>query len=771
MPTTISWRSPPPPTSSALRDFLASLERAKVERWRLDETPRAVALALQPAAARVWFVAAAVLGDDAPAETLAGLRLRGRATPFNSRASFAAADKDALLADEARQLWGAVRRGDAPALARVALLTLSDAKARTCVAWLALPSLALAIGAGAVADVCRAEIGAARPLAPAAARALGAAFVQLCRRSRSGLLPAAVLRECAQPPSASFPHRVCLNLAPGEAAEEFELETLAEGDAAARAGSRTRRLLLLLDAAAGDDAGADLLRSAGGELDLPWHLRGILTFAGLRFDWAAAEGACAVLFRPSCAQLLSCATEGSPVDRFGAPPPGGGGDGDLAAAGDCDGGGAAPGALLLPLRLHPPPALVALARAADGDDAAPPPSLVAVGFQLDECGRAAPRLLRLNGGAGSPASLAVQAEEAAEAASRLNLDLMRWRALPELEPARAAALRVLLLGAGTLGCHLSRALLAWGVRAITLVDGGRVSLSSPVRQPLYEHADAAGGGRWKAEAAAAALRRICPSAETAGVVLEIPSPGRPAPPPGSAAAAAQAAAVAQLDELVSSHDVVFLLTDTRESRWLPTVFAAARGTPSFTLALGVDSLLCLRSHSCAEGSGGASGDLPAPRLCCYFCSDPTAPCDGSSGRAMDEACTISRPGLAPIASALAAELVVALLHHAHRFSALDAAGGAQGSPLGVAPQQLRLDLQSLTVRVGAARAFVQCSACSEAVLSEFRRDRGAFLHRALCPSGPAFLEELSGLAALKAARDALAGGGDGEVADEGWAAC
>jgi ubiquitin-like modifier-activating enzyme ATG7 len=254
-------------------------------------------------------------------------------------------------------------------------------------------------------------------------------------------------------------------------------------------------------------------------------------------------------------------------------------------------------------------------------------------------------------------------------------------------------------------------------------------------------------------------------------VLEIPSPGRPAPPPGSAAAAAQASAVAQLDELISSNDVVFLLTDTRESRWLPTVNAAARGTPSFTLALGVDSLLVLRSHCCAEGSGGASGDQPAPRLCCYFCSDPTAPSDGSSGRAMDEACTISRPGLAPIASALAAELVVALLHHAHRFSALDAAGGAQGSPLGVAPQQLLLDLQSLTVREGAARAFVQCSACSEAVLSEFRRDRGAFLHRALCPSGPAFLEELSGLAALKAACDALAGSGDGEVADEGWAAC
>jgi ubiquitin-like modifier-activating enzyme ATG7 len=35
-------------------------------------------------------------------------------------------------------------------------------------------------------------------------------------------------------------------------------------------------------------------------------------------------------------------------------------------------------------------------------------------------------------------------------------------------------------------------------------------------------------------------------------------------------------AVEKLESLIGEHDVVFLLLDTRESRWLPTVIAAAK---------------------------------------------------------------------------------------------------------------------------------------------------------------------------------------------------
>lgn len=47
----------------------------------------------------------------------------------------------------------------------------------------------------------------------------------------------------------------------------------------------------------------------------------------------------------------------------------------------------------------------------------------------------------------------------ADQAVDLNLQLMRWRIMPELDLEKIKRTKVLLLGAGTLGCYVSRTLM------------------------------------------------------------------------------------------------------------------------------------------------------------------------------------------------------------------------------------------------------------------------------------------------------------------------
>jgi ubiquitin-like modifier-activating enzyme ATG7 len=98
----------------------------------------------------------------------------------------------------------------------------------------------------------------------------------------------------------------------------------------------------------------------------------------------------------------------------------------------------------------------------------------------------------------------------AETAVDLNLKLMKWRIIPNLDLEKISSVKCLLLGAGTLGSYVSRTLMGWGIKHITFVDYGKVSFSNPVRQPLYVFQDCLEGGKQKATAAAEALKLIFP---------------------------------------------------------------------------------------------------------------------------------------------------------------------------------------------------------------------------------------------------------------------
>lgn len=63
----------------------------------------------------------------------------------------------------------------------------------------------------------------------------------------------------------------------------------------------------------------------------------------------------------------------------------------------------------------------------------------------------------------------------------LNLKLILWRQSPEIILNKFTNLKVLLIGSGTLGCNLARALLGWGVKNFTFLDYANVSFNNPIR--------------------------------------------------------------------------------------------------------------------------------------------------------------------------------------------------------------------------------------------------------------------------------------------------
>jgi ubiquitin-like modifier-activating enzyme ATG7 len=203
----------------------------------------------------------------------------------------------------------------------------------------------------------------------------------------------------------------------------------------------------------------------------------------------------------------------------------------------------------------------------------------------------------------------------ADQAVDLNLKLIKWRIAPNIDLDVIKDCKCLLLGAGTLGSYVSRTLMGWGVRKITFIDNANVSFSNPVRQPLFNFNDCLQGGAKKAERAAAALEEIYPGVEAAGHVMEVPMAGHPITDETKTRANFD-----KLQQLIAEHDAIFLLMDTRESRWLPTVMGKAAGKIVLNAALGFDTFVVMR-HGLPPTQ---EGDVEHG---CYFCNDVVAPAD------------------------------------------------------------------------------------------------------------------------------------------------
>lgn len=322
----------------------------------------------------------------------------------------------------------------------------------------------------------------------------------------------------------------------------------------------------------------------------------------------------------------------------------------------------------------------------------------------------------------------------------LNLRLMKWRIVPDLNLDIVKDTRVLLLGAGTLGCYVARTLLGWGVRRITFVDNGIVSHSNLVRQPLFEFNDC---GKPKAEVAAAALKRIFPLVQSEGVNISIPMIGHPITNESK-----EHSELDKLVDLIQTHDIIYLLTDSRESRWLPTVLSNVEGKMVINAALGFDSYLVMR-HGVYNNSENKPSEESTRRLGCYFCNDVVVPTDSMTKKTLDQMCTVTRPGVALMASSQAVELMVSMLQ-----SGKEGESDGRQCILGEIPHQIRGFLDKFETLKVESPAYIHCSACSPVIVEMCRKNMWDFVKKAL--NDDEYIERCSGLLEIKQKMEGIA---------------
>ena len=271
----------------------------------------------------------------------------------------------------------------------------------------------------------------------------------------------------------------------------------------------------------------------------------------------------------------------------------------------------------------------------EGEESKTMKGIKSVGWEMDKKGKLQPKLIDLQSTM-NPINLA-------DTSANLNLQLMKWRLLPSLDLDLLNNTKCLLIGAGTLGCNVARSLMSWGVRNITFIDNGIISYSNPVRQSLYhfndclsivnnnnnnnnndnnnESKDNKDNVKWKAKIAAEELKRILPTMNSRGEVMSIPMPGHTVTNDEIEDVKQN---IEKLNKLIEEHDVIYLLTDSRESRWLPTLLSSIHNKLVLNTALGFDTYLVMR-HGVNIHCNNNNNNNNEIKLGCYFCNDVVAP--------------------------------------------------------------------------------------------------------------------------------------------------
>ncbi len=145
---------------------------------------------------------------------------------------------------------------------------------------------------------------------------------------------------------------------------------------------------------------------------------------------------------------------------------------------------------------------------------------------------------------------------------------MRLPEVGEAGQARIAAARILVVGAGGLGCPVLQYLAAAGAGRLTIVDHDTVEESNLHRQPLYRMADL---GRPKAEAAAEAIAGLNPEVTVQTRVTRLDPANAPA-------------LVAAADIVIDAADsfaVTYTLSDACLAAGKPLVAASVLGLTGY----------------------------------------------------------------------------------------------------------------------------------------------------------------------------------------------